>query len=108
MLGQVYQAPIWAEEEEMYRKDLLAIIKEAWAVIEYWSNYTYEDESVKMTAASELRFWRKQVTEVREVIKNDGLWYFFQEPMVILFQFIMFVVFWGILIYGYTVFCGQS
>ncbi len=88
----------------MERKALRAILKEAWAMIEYWSNFDYgEDESVKMTTVSELRFWRKQVTEAREVIKNDGLWYFFQDLMVILFQFIMYIVLWGIHIYVFSI-----
>ena len=88
----------------MERKILRAMLKEAWAMLKYWSNFDYgEDESGKMTTVSELRFWRKQVTEAREEIKKWGVYYLIQEPMVILFQFLMFVVLWGIHIYVFSI-----
>ncbi len=88
----------------MYRKDLLAIIKEAQAMVKYWSNYTYahEDELAKMAAQSELRFWEKRVEEAREAIKNNGLRYFFREPMLLICWLIMSIVAIGIaaVVYG--------
>lgn len=72
-------------------------------MIEYWSNYTYEDELTKMKAISELRSWKERLVAAREEIKEWGVYYFFQEPMLILCQFVMTVVFWGILIYVYSI-----
>ncbi len=80
------------------------MLKEAWAMIEYWSNFNCgEDELAKMTAISELRSWKERLGAAREEIKKWGVYYLIQEPMVILCQFIMTVLFWGILIYGYSI-----
>ncbi len=80
------------------------MLKEVGAMIEYWSNFDYgEDESAKMTAVSELRSWKERLGAAREEIKEWGVYYLIQEPMVILFQFVMYVVFWGIHIYVFSI-----
>ena len=87
----------------MNRKDLLAIIKEARAMVKYWANYTHEDELTKMTAIFELCSWKERLGAAREEIKKWGVYYLIQEPMVILFQLMMYVVFWGIHIYVFSI-----